>query len=158
MPRKIKKSKRKNLYGVEDWQRALLAFGPAGVEAMHPAKKFALIINRHEKWAEWWAVCREELLADWGSMFPETMPWAWWEFEAPRWSDPRFLAWSGRLPAPRIKLSGSGAYRHDRLAYVPAHTAGQYQLVDINETDPPVFESEVSYLRRHGIRRTSPPE
>ncbi|HBG18829.1 MAG TPA: hypothetical protein DDY32_06010 [Desulfobulbaceae bacterium] len=148
MPRKLRRSKRNNVHGVEEWQRVLLAFGPAGVLEMHPAKKFDLMTTRPEKWREWWLSQREEIRAAWHGMFPETMPWAWWEFEAPRWNDRRFSAWSSRLPAPRLKISGSGVYRHDKQAYLPVHHSGCYALIEISVDDPPVFESEVEYMRR----------
>jgi len=151
MPRKFRKSKRKNIHAIAEWQRVLLAFGPTGVIKMHQENKFDLVMTRAEQWAEWWSICREEILATWQGMFPETMPWAWWEFDAPRWADNRFSAWSLRLPDPRLKIAGSGIYRHDRQAYLPAHASGCYVLIEIDQGNLPIFESEVEYMQRHNL-------
>lgn len=151
MPRKFKKSKRKNLHEIGEWQRVLLAFGPAGVSHMHLENRFDLMVTRANQWMTWWSVSREEILATWQDMFPGSLPWAWWEFEAPRWDDSRFSAWSFRLPAPRLKIGGSGVYRHDRQAYLPVHASGRYALIDVDSTNPPVFESEIEYIRRHEL-------
>lgn len=151
MPRKFRKSKRIDVRGAEEWQRVLLAFGPVGVIKMHPANVLDLLSTHDEQWREWWSAYRKEILARWREMFRGTMPWGWWEFEAPRWDDNRFSSWSLRLPAPRLKIGGSGVYRHDRQAYLPVHASGCYVLIDVIPAYPPIFESEAAYMARHGL-------
>ena len=151
MPRKFRKYKRNNVHDIKEWQRVLLAFGPAGVIELHQENKFDLLMTRVDRWKEWWLTYRDEILTPWNGMFPETMPWAWWEFEAPRWNDSRFSAWSLRLPAPRLKISGSGVYRHDKQSYLPTHSSGCYVLIDVDSGNPPVFESETEYMQKHNL-------
>lgn len=108
-----------------------------------------------EKLAALWREHGEKVTAEHARRFPGSRPSRWWQFSAPE---------------PRRRLSGIGTPCHERLAYdpelycgVPAHwiTPG---LVDtyrrigtdlavpaINPGDPPMYESEASYLTRMGL-------
>jgi hypothetical protein len=59
----------------------------------------------------------------------------------------------GTLPEPRRRIGGKGETPWDAgLVVVPSFTKGipsSWQSVD--ENDPPIFESEASYLDRHGL-------
>jgi hypothetical protein len=119
-------------------------------------------------WAEHGADEVEEYAADW----PGTRPLRWWEYDAPRGPD-------GKAD-PRPRLGGIGTLRSDCLAYVPQTWCGRsvdfvtaddvamyggpiglngkprpaghvFAGVPIDWRDPPRFESEAAYLRRHKL-------
>ena len=122
--------------------------------------------------AKAWKTFRLEILLDWVDRFPCTRPWAWWRYDAPRWKRKFNNAWfNGRLPEPRHRLSGTGTPSHEVLSYMPRFEKGipvdwiDQQLVDgykkdsksqfrgiaISKDDPPIYESEASYLSRFSL-------
>ena len=69
---------------------------------------------------------------------PGQRPWAWWEFDAPE---------------PRLKISGGGLPSHEKYPSVlPCFFMGVSRYFnDIDENDPPIYESEAAYLKRHNL-------
>jgi hypothetical protein len=89
--------------------------------------------------------------------------------------------YDGKLPEPRRRLGGVGTPKHEALAYVPHYSYGiptswinrwevklyggrvqgndgkplfkksDFKGVAPDPDDPPVFESEAAYLKRHGL-------
>ena len=96
-----------------------------------------------------WTAWRDSILADWNRQHPGTRPWAWWRFDAPRWQradlPDRCRALGdvllGRLAEPRRRLGGIGTNYRD----------GDFEGVAPDPHDPPVYESQAEYLRRHGL-------
>ena len=102
---------------------------------------------------ELWKSAREELLRDFIREFPGRRPWAWWKFDS---------------PGPRLRLGGRGEARfpHNLHFGIPLPYYYEKWLVDIfrhrnpggvreydifDPSDPPVYESQESYLRRNGL-------
>jgi len=80
---------------------------------------------------------------------PGTRHPRWWDHDAPRLSDPGKY-WHGALPEHRRQIGGSGGRCP---ALVPHSWCGIPHIDEIDWKDPPVFESEASYLDRHGLLR-----
>ena len=121
-----------------------------------------------------WEAYRDEILADWIQRHSGTRPSSWWRWDAPRcpvgtWPG---CDWDGKLPQPRKRFGGMGTPRHEVLAYVPSfvfgipdnwvdqfdaeyYKAGGFEGVPIDPDDPPVFESQAAYLKRHGLLTTA---
>jgi len=111
--------------------------------------------------ADTWPSVRDRMFADWIAKHPGTRPWAWWRFDAPRQKAPaRARAWAG-FPDPRRRLGGTGTPKHEALNYVKSYAWGvpdqwitdqdDVKQPTIDEDDPPQFESQAAYLRRHGL-------
>lgn len=87
---------------------------------------------------ELWDRARGEVLAGWVKDHPGTRPGAWWKCEVPS--------------EPRKQLSGAGCPAWLVLAYAPWHRFGLPMVwAGGEEGDPPIFESQASYLRRHNL-------
>src|SRR5579871_2917646 len=94
---------------------------------------------------------------------PGTRPERWWEFDAPR--SPRGTCpgcyYDGKLCEPRERIGGVGTPDHEVLAVVPSFSFGVPSFwlgqklkpkgVALDPDDPPLFESQASYLDRHGL-------
>lgn len=137
-----------------------------------------------------WLAVRDDVLAAWIRAAPGTRPWAWWEFDAPRWQPPYPLRCDGiewalcQMPEPRRRLGGIGDPAFECLNVWPSFDAGipTYWVSKSDEAyyngrscdiygspigtechegdfkglaprfdDPPRFESQASYLKRHGL-------
>lgn len=95
----------------------LSGIAPDGAEAL-------LFLGDSAACRRTWRDLRDELLPDWIREHPGTRPWAWWEFDAPRW-DRKFGAfYDGTLPEPRLRIGGKGTPAFEALAYVPSFTRG----------------------------------
>jgi hypothetical protein len=79
-----------------------------------------------------WARVRDELLRIWIGERPGTRPWAWWQFDAPRWArcdlPPRLEGlgdnWLLWLAEPRRRLGGIGTPTYEVLNEAPSLQAG----------------------------------
>ena len=90
---------------------------------------------------------------------PGHRPWAWWEFDAPRWEDglpehvrdfPRVWA----IPRRRIGGTGTPAWECPEMrAMAPLLNFGVPLLFgsDYDPADPPRYESEADYLTHHDL-------
>lgn len=124
----------------------------------------------------WWADLRETLIDSWVATWPGTRPFAWWLFDAPRWTE---HAGHKRPEAePRRRTGGTGSefgsnyHRGLPTSFIDAKLADYYNgravdmhgkpigqefashptgAVAIDPNDPPRFESEAAYLERHGL-------
>ena len=165
---------------LEDWQIEYLTTG-------NVPKKTSL-----EVWemcfcnygADAWQKHKKWILKDFISQNPGKRPWAWWEYDAPRWQR-KFGTWyDGTLAEPRKRLTGTGDPNYEYLAYVPSfsfgipvsyvnkfseeyyngrrrdvngelipckYKEGDFKGVAIDLNDPPLYESQASYLKRHGL-------
>jgi hypothetical protein len=103
---------------------------------------------------ELWGHARGEVLAGWVKDHPGTRPSVWWKCEAPRQPMGNFQGayYDGRLPEGRKFVSGAGCPAWMVMAYVPWYELGlPVQWAGSDASDPPVFESQASYLRRHNL-------
>jgi hypothetical protein len=113
---------------------------------------------RRRECSELWAQVEEQLLEEWIAERPGTRPLYWWLFSAPLMDDAEILdqwrdCWFvNDLRAPRLQIRGTGEAAHVRWASsVPAFGYGiPDRWASIDPEDPPVFESQAAYLRRHG--------
>jgi hypothetical protein len=152
--------------------------------------------GRHEI-KDVWAEVRSDVLTAWVQDRPGTRPWAWWEFDAPPWTEdvpsrvrPLVCDYADvwQLKQPRRRLGGIGTPAHEALNYHPEfdlgvpkwfvsawdvayyngrardihghrigtdYRDGQFPYQAIDPADPPRYESQASYLERHGFLATS---
>src|ERR1019366_9844751 len=119
--------------------------------------KFAIILleaGDGEGLREVWNRARGECLGAWLKDHSGTRPAVWWRFDAPRlpfgtWPG---CFWDGRLQEPRKQISGAGCDASAISAYMPTFELGLPSCwAAFEEADPPVFESQAAYLRRHGL-------
>jgi hypothetical protein len=135
-------------------QRAFLCHGIEGNAAAATVDEH--LARRGEALGRVWRAHKSEILPDFIRAHPGQRPWAWWRYDAPE---------------PRRRLGGVGTPCHEVLAYEPEYdfgvparwvTArmvehyreGGFRGVAIDPRDPPRFESEPSYLRRHELLLT----
>jgi len=153
MPRKNAKRKVK----IEQKPLWLLRFLALG-EIPEPEKEGALECfmlrgnKRNEK--RIWKKYRDFILADWIQNKPGTRPFIWWKFDAPRWKKKFNGAFfEGTLLEPRKKMSRKGVIVWKKFpSIIPRFVFGvPYDWYQIDKTYYPMFESQASYLKRHGL-------
>ncbi len=133
-----------------DISDAVLRYLETGARERGDADMFVLQGNPDRLRALWRKV-KKEILADWIQRTPCSRPWAWWQCDAPR-KDTGLGAWFEPLPVPRRQLAGVGQTTVEvDPATVPTFDRGIPDFAEIDEDDPPMFESEAEYLRRHGF-------
>jgi len=123
-----------------------------------------------------WIAHREEVMTEWTRERRGSRPSLWWKYDAPRMSEFEVAAhgWTGcfwvpQMCEPRKRLSGIGDPAFEHLGYVPTYDCGipaQWLTGDdfmtwpalktrvaaaFDPTDPPKFESQATYLQRHGL-------
>ncbi len=101
-----------------------------------------------------WEDLREGLLADWIEEHPGTRPWAWWKYDAPKAKAPGVPDWHlSEMVEPRLRVGGSGAPSWEKYpAILPYFTRGIPDSWEgFDKADPPLIESEASYLKRLGL-------
>ncbi len=90
------------------------------------------------------------ILPRWIKKYPWTRPFAWWEFDAPRNKKRKPEIHKGHekyFPKVRKMVNGRGKL-YSGLFYrfgVPCDWA------EIDTADPPLYETEGVYLKRHGL-------
>jgi hypothetical protein len=104
-------------------------------------------------WRELWAEHGERITSEWAARQPGTRPSHWWKFSAPRLPTPEgHQAQDSWLwLKPRLQIGGFPV-GHDAgaMAYRRAVPDWDDEEPDY-QADPPVFESELAYLKRHGL-------
>jgi hypothetical protein len=101
-----------------------------------------------------WNQVREELLSEWAAEHPGTRPRMWWALEAPRAKLGTFRGcwYDDHLQEPRLLVGGTGRPAHEVLALMPSYEFGiPTSWMNLREDNPPVFESQAAYLKRHGL-------
>ena len=123
---------------------------------------------KHDPVRDAWQKVGERLSSDWIQRHAGTRCYCWWHYDAPRMSLGTWPGtfWDGKLSAPRLRLGGVGTPCHEGLAFKPSFKFGlpDFWVFDtfvkwypdkdvqvIDESDPPVFESQAAYLERHGL-------
>lgn len=111
--------------------------------------------SSEEERAELWRELGEEVVREHIAGHPGTRPVRWWTYDAPE---------------PRRRLGGVGTPCHERLAnllilnrgipddWISADTIATYERLGrpldvpaVDQSDPPIYESEASYLQRLGL-------
>jgi hypothetical protein len=123
--------------------------------------KFAIILleaGDGEGLRELWSRARGEVLTGWLRDRPGSRPSIWWRLDAPR----QLLGthggafYDGKFEQPRKQLSGAGCDASLISAYMPSYESGlPTSWAGYEEADPPVFESQAAYLRRHGLAHSA---
>ena len=100
-----------------------------------------------------WSISRKKILKSWIDAHPGTRPYAWWCFDAPE---------------TRQRVGGTGTPKHEVLKYAATCVFGipRYWITPqdtgilgravhkgkpVDKNDPPLFESQATYLERHGL-------
>ena len=130
-------------------------------EDLDSETKFAIILleaGDGEALREVWGRARGEVLGAWLKDHPGTRPAVFWRFDTPHQPlgthDGCF--YDGKLPQPRKQISGAGCPAWAVMAHVPAYSLGLPTLwAGYEPSNPPVFESQAAYLRRHGLLAVS---
>jgi hypothetical protein len=117
---------------------------------------FPTVAECREPCFKLWKRIGDQVLAEWVVGYPGTRPNYWWEFSSPRMSEGdlerrwRGAYFAARLYEPRQRFAGIGEADFERYpAVVPVFKYGvpaNWASIDLG--DPPVYESEASYLRR----------
>jgi hypothetical protein len=83
---------------------------------------------------------------------PSRRPYCWWLFDAPRLPMGTFPGRyiDGKFPEPRLHLGGPGCPRHEALNYYPVQHFGIWDWFG-DPANPPTFETQFDYLKRHGL-------
>lgn len=102
-----------------------------------------------------WKEHRTAILAAWQKRAPGTRPSCWWKFDAPRLPDQGTGAWfEGTLQLPRERVGGVGVLSWERQRVKPWFVCGMPHSdswLEIDLQDPPRFEAQAAYLKRHGL-------
>ena len=115
--------------------------------------------QRDEKCRAAWDECKADIMRDWIAKFPGTRPKYWWLFDAPRmpaaeiarrgWTGWYYVAW---LCEPRERLGGTGTPAYELECVTPYFELGiPDDFRNVDRDNPPTFESQAAYLRRHGL-------
>jgi hypothetical protein len=147
MPRKRRVNKAKAQLTSMEWQ--FLTDQPTADNF----DRFALEIDFNDNIERLWIENRDAILNEHISDNPGTRPALWWRFDAPRSPIGTFPGcyWDSKLPEPRKQLAGSGTPAHEAQAVVPSYSYGIPAWFGADEDDPPVFESQAAYLKRHRL-------
>lgn len=186
MPVKRRKSKQKAALspGATRWLRGE---HHEDIEEIDPEEIVWYLFESDDELAQTWRENADWVLAEWIAENPGTRPEHWWRYDAPRdTSTGRY--WDGEFPEPRIRLGGTGQIAWELLAIKPMWPFGipggwitqddvriyrdglkyrpgdpDWPGVAVDPNDPPIFESEATYLDRHGLflpgeKRRIPPD
>lgn len=98
---------------------------------------FALTAGDEQGLRELWRRARGEVLAAWAKKHPGSRPSTWWRFDTRE---------------PRQQLAGVGCPAWVVLADAECYASGLPQIwAGYEPSNPPVFESQAEYLRRHKL-------
>jgi len=125
---------------------------------------------RPDQCREVWLSIRDELLPEWIQVHPGTRPSWWYLFdpECPRMSEQEIErhGWTGwyfakGLPDLRRRVGGIGDPAYEHAALTPSFDCavpdrfvskcGQFGGKPIDPRNPPQYESQATYLERHGL-------
>ena len=99
-----------------------------------PLRRF---LRSEEDERDLWVLHRDTILRRWIRSHPGTRPRAWWLYDSPE---------------PRRLLSGSGQPAHLVSAYAEQYVLGIVTVwAGFSSADPPVFETQSDFLKRHRL-------
>src|SRR5262245_9363841 len=159
MPTNRQRLRHGRLPDVEDWQLCFLLDRDIPEEVDSGARWF-MESNFEDIRKEMWRAFEAELLAEFIADLPGRRPRAWWDYSAPKmpedelerhgWLETFFAA---DLVEPRQRLGGVGLAMFEQFpSHVPEYELGlPKHWHSIDPDDPPRFESQAAYLRRHDL-------
>jgi hypothetical protein len=139
-----------------------------------------LFFIREEERIEQWRLVRDHIIEAWAREHPGTRPSHWWRYDAPKEPVVTHCA-SAYEAAQRRRLGGTGSAKHEVLNNAPHFSLGvptgwltrweidlfsgrvrgmdgepigkrrRFKGKAPDPVDPPVFESEAAYLKRHNL-------
>ena len=131
--------------------------------------KDVLVMRFDRTTGQEWERVKDELIDAWISKHPATRPWGCWEFETteqrrrvggigdPAWEHLAYVEhYEFGLPAIWITKFDEEYYNnrrldiHGKLIETPFKD-GDFKGKAIDPEDPPLYESEATYLQRHGL-------
>lgn len=105
-----------------------------------------------------WREVESDVLDYFIEKYPGHRPRVWWWYSAPRipagsWERTTGSYLDGKVAEPRLQVSGAGGPPWEMgFNYLPWFEYGiPTSWVCLDPADPPRFESEAAYLRRHGL-------
>ena len=129
-------------------------------ERMPGDRETFLLLRNPARVRNLWRAVKTEVLAAWIREHPCSRPAAWWECDG---SPEAVEGWPEFRSAQRRRIGGIGEPQHDRIAVVPRFDRGipvgwfdeagaaLFGGIAVSEADPPRFEAEAEYLRRHNL-------
>lgn len=104
-------------------------------------------------WRALWDECGERITREWAERHPGSRPFHWWKFSAPHFAGPpgyegreSWLWLESRLQIGGKLVECDGGANANRKA-IPDWDEDEPEY----RADPPVFEVEMEYLKRHGL-------
>ena len=100
---------------------------------------------------KYWDDIREELVSDYVRKHPGTRPWAWWAMDAP---EPELVDQGEDLEPVsfmRRQVGGTGALDGLSRCSFGIPYGIDHCNPPLPNDDPPMYESQAAYLRRHGL-------
>jgi hypothetical protein len=114
--------------------------------------------SEKDKLRQLWFQVEDEVLNHFINRNPGWRPKMWWRYSAPMipsgsWPRVAGTYLDGRIAEPRHRVGGRGVASHDFYpAWAPAFEWGVPAYWEgCDPEDPPQFESQACYLRRHGL-------
>jgi hypothetical protein len=86
-----------------------------------------------------WTEAKKELLPEWIKENPCARPWMWWRTDAPE--------------KRRWRVGGTGRCQKDPILDFGVPNDNWFK--DVDSAQPPLYESEASYLLRHNLLTTA---
>jgi hypothetical protein len=149
MPRKLRVNKAKAQ--LSDLQWDFLCGRPLPKQSF---EAFAIEIDFNKNNRELWESHRDVVLAEHVKENPGTRPALFWQYDALRLPIGTFPGahYDGELPEPRKRIGGTGTPAYEVTSIGPGFSYGIPDIwVGIDPDDPPIFESQAAFLKRHGL-------
>jgi hypothetical protein len=102
-----------------------------------------------EKLASAWSEVGVDLVAEHVKKFPGSRPWGWWKFDAPETR--QRLGGRGTLRDPDRPVLDFGMPSRGYNWIIPADVRVGIKAIPVDFSNPPVFESQATFLRRNGL-------
>ncbi len=154
MPRKLRVNKAKESLTDAEWD--FLRDKHDANDRTDQFRWWRLFLLEHDdvRNAQLWNLHRDVILAEHVKEIPGIRPALFWQHDAPRLPMGTFPGWfiDGKLPEPRKRIGGTGTPAYEVTSVGPSFSYGIPDIwVGINYDDPPTFESQAAYLKRHGF-------
>lgn len=150
--RPAKQKIRKDVIPLDESIREFLFYGTAEKGTTGWELETSKFFDQGRAITEAWEAHKPALMGEWIKKHPGTRPLSWWEYDAPRepvpgWNHKRFDS------AQRRRLGGTGTPSHEALSIAPHFSRGipKSWIHQPQPEDPPIYESEAEYLRRHDL-------
>jgi len=116
--------------------------------------------NGRKELREIWESVKDEIMNTWIIEYSCTRPWAWWEYDAPRWERKFNAYFDGTKPEPRQRIGGTGTPNYEVLNYVPYFDKGipenwvsEFDEEYYNGRRKDIHGNPIGTARRDGTKR-----